>query len=220
MKDSSELLLDNWAHLPEGYEKKWVQYFVLAQFMANLFVNIDMGILPASINKIESDLHIDDIRFGLLQTVIYVGQIVGSAFSSGLLTSKVQKWILCLCLSLNCVSLFLFTILNNFILLAACRCSTGLFQIPFAIYMPVFAETFGNEKQKSKWITTQLISSPIGVILGYGLSSILQNNIGWRWAFRVQIILQLPCILFMLILPPKYFDLNAKYKMTKADKTE
>lgn len=79
--------------------------------------------------------------------------------------------------------------------------------------MPVWAETFGNEKQKSKWITIQLISSPIGVILGYGISAIFQNNVGWRWAFRVQIILQLPCILFMLILPSKYFDLNAKYKI-------
>lgn len=42
------MLMDNWAHLPEGFDKKWVKYFVVAQFMANLFVNIDMGILPAS----------------------------------------------------------------------------------------------------------------------------------------------------------------------------
>lgn len=113
--------------------------------MANLFVNIDMGILPASTLTIQKELKIAEAKFGTLQTVIYAGQIIGSALSSGLLTSKVQKWILSGCLLMNCVSLFLFAMLKEYYVLAACRCCTGLFQIPFAIYMPVWAETFGND---------------------------------------------------------------------------
>lgn len=51
--------------------------------------------------------------------------------------------------------------------------------------MPVWADAFGNETQKSKWLTYQLISSPLGVIMGYGMAAALQDNIGWRWAFYI-----------------------------------
>lgn len=71
--------------------------------------------------------------------------MLGSALSSGFLQSKYPKIILATCLVLNMVSLVLFTLTDNFILLATYRFFTGLFQVPFAIFMPVWADAFGNE---------------------------------------------------------------------------
>jgi len=51
--------------------------------------------------------------------------------------------------------------------------------------MPVWADAFGDEIQKSNWLTYLLISNPLGVVLGYGLCAAFQENIGWRWAFYI-----------------------------------
>lgn len=42
-------------------------------FFANLFVNIDMGIFPAAVKEIMTDLKIDKAEFGLLGSIVYLG---------------------------------------------------------------------------------------------------------------------------------------------------
>ena len=44
---------------------------------------------------------------------------------------------------------------------------TGLFQIFFGVYQPVWADTFGNERQKAMWISYLIIATPLGTIIGY-----------------------------------------------------
>ena len=41
------------SHLPADYNPTFVTLFVVTQFFINLFVNIDMGILPAGSTKIK-----------------------------------------------------------------------------------------------------------------------------------------------------------------------
>ena len=47
------------SHLPEDYDPKAVQLVLLVVFLANLFVNIDMGILPAGSTPIKKDLKLN-----------------------------------------------------------------------------------------------------------------------------------------------------------------
>ena len=42
--------------------------------------------------------------------------------------------------------------------------------------MPVWADGFANEKQKSTWLTILILASPVGVIFGYIISSTLVKN--------------------------------------------
>lgn len=42
--------------LPPGINDRYIFYFLMVQFAANLFVNIDMGILPAGSLKIKAEL--------------------------------------------------------------------------------------------------------------------------------------------------------------------
>ena len=53
---------------------------------------------------------------------------------------------------------------------------TGLFQVFFCIYFPVWADVYGNDEQKSKWLTYLLIASPLGVVMGYGMVSVFAEN--------------------------------------------
>lgn len=62
---------------------------------------------------------------------------------------------------------------------------TGLFQVFFAIYMPVWANTFGNPQQQALWITFLMITSPLGVIMGYMMNGFIYQVLGWRWSFYI-----------------------------------
>ena len=59
--------------LPNGINENWIKIFLVVQFFANLFVNIDMGILPAGSTKIKQELNIENTRFGFLGSVVYLG---------------------------------------------------------------------------------------------------------------------------------------------------
>ena len=37
--------------------------------------------------------------------------------------------------------------------------------------MPVWADSFANEKQKSVWLTFLILASPVGVIIGFLMTS-------------------------------------------------
>ena len=187
----------------------------MVQFFANLFVNIDMGILPAGSLKIKAELEIENTRFGFLGSVVYFGQTIGAALATGALQGCNPKMVLGTCLFLNIGTLLLFTQTNFYFVLVFCRCCTGLFQVFFAIYFPVWADTYGDEQQKSTWLTYLLISSPLGVIIGYGMCASFLETIGWRWAFYIQAMLLMPSLIGMWIIPIEYVDIQACQKKMK-----
>lgn len=133
------------SHLPPGFEPKLIKLCLMVQFFANLFVNVDMGILPAGANTIKQELGISNTMFGSLGSVVYFGQLTGSIFSTWILTVFKAKNVLGWCLALNMISLVVFTITNNFLFLMIDRFSTGLFQVFFCIFFPVWSDVFGNE---------------------------------------------------------------------------
>ena len=105
-----------------------------------------MGILPAGSLKIKAELGLDNARFGALGSFVYLGQTIGSALATLLLQWCHPKHVLVVCLTLNVGTLILFTQTTSYFVLVACRILTGLFQVYFCIYLPVWADVFGNER--------------------------------------------------------------------------
>ena len=136
-------------------------------------MNIDTGILPAGSVVIKNELSIADGPYGALGSMVYIGQLIGSLAATYVLNKGDTKMILSISLSLNIVSLILFTLVSYYPVLLVCRILTGLFQIFFSIFLPVWADTFGNEKQKSIWISYFIISNSLGIILGYIISALV-----------------------------------------------
>ena len=134
------------AHLPPIFNLKIVKMFLLVQFFANLFINIDMGILPAGSTIIKEELKIDNIKFGFLGSIVYLGQTIGSALATGVLQCCNPKIVLSICLFINIITLIIFTLTDIYIVLVLCRGCTGLFQVFFCIYFPVWSDVFGNDK--------------------------------------------------------------------------
>ena len=74
--------------------------------------------------------------------------------------------------------------------------------------MPVWADSFGSDNQKTLWLALLIVSNPLGAVLGYSLMAVLQYNIGWRWSFYIQSILLFPNIIAILSVPAKYMDIK------------
>lgn len=67
------------------FNPKIIKLFLLTQFSANLFVNLDMGMMPACTVIMMKEFDIDKTWFGFLGSVVYGGQVLGSAIASGVL---------------------------------------------------------------------------------------------------------------------------------------
>lgn len=75
MEEEEEKIQNDYSHLPEELEldPKIINRLLFILFFANLFLNIDHGILPAGTNNIKSDLSLSNSKFGTLGSVLYLG---------------------------------------------------------------------------------------------------------------------------------------------------
>ena len=64
-------------HLPPDLDMVHVNRFRWILFASNFCVNIDMGILPACTLKMSHELKLETAEFGLLGSIVYVGQVLG-----------------------------------------------------------------------------------------------------------------------------------------------
>ena len=60
-------------HLPPEYSYFVIKLVVYCLFFANVFVNVDMGILPAGSIQIMKELNFNKASFGTLGSVVYIG---------------------------------------------------------------------------------------------------------------------------------------------------
>lgn len=139
---------------------------------------------------------------------MYLGQTMGAVLSSVMLDKVPPKIFLFVCILCNIITLLYFTITDDFNNLLLCRMLTGLFQIFFGVYQPVWADSFGNEKQKALWISYLIIATPLGTIIGYLMTAVFQDNIGWRFSFYIQAMLLIPSTVYIALIPRKYQDVK------------
>ena len=144
--------------------------------------------MPGCSNQIKESVNINDVQFGTLGSVVYGGIVVGSVVAY-------------------------FTLLDQFIIMAFLRFMIGFFQVFICIYMPVWADTFANsEQQKAAWITFLIMASPLGIFLGFTLTSVMVSWKTWEWSFYIQGIGLIPCIVGFIFVPSKYFEVENAQK--------
>lgn len=102
-------------------------YFVLC--FTNILLNIDQGVLPACTNELMHDLNLEEVKFGMLGSLLYIG-LIGGSFLAGYIFQKFSnKKVIMVNLVLMGFCLSLFTFTKNFYFLAASRILTGFFQV-------------------------------------------------------------------------------------------
>lgn len=116
-------------------------------FFCSVSVNLDHGSLPACSEEIKSKMKILNFGFGALGTVVYFGLTIGSLMGAQVYShSKYIKLVLMLSLTMMAVTLVTFTLTANFYLNVIMRFIAGFCQIFTIIYVPLWADAFGNER--------------------------------------------------------------------------
>jgi len=114
----------------------------LFSFMAigYLCMNIDHGIMPAATKQIQDYLGASQSEIGLLGSLVYLGNAIGSLVLSPLFQRVNPKYVVSFAVLLNIVTLVSFTLYKSFLLMAFSRVFAGIFQVALIIYFPVWVD--------------------------------------------------------------------------------
>ena len=200
---------------------RWIIFSIFA--VINLLMNFDHGIIPAATEQLRNYLDLTDSELGLFGSFVFIGVIIGSLISLTIINTFNRKYILMVCLILCGFSLFLFTVTKKYALLCIDRVIVGTFQAFISIYLPLWCEQFGIEARKAIMMALIQVAPPLGVLVGYVVTTILNMSLKWlpyfgdiekdeRWlyAFYIQSILIWGLSIGLGFFPDKYFKSKAR----------
>ena len=197
-----------------------IRWLIFSLFIAlNLLMNFDHGTVPAATEQLRNYLDLDDSELGLFGSLVFLGVIIGSLVSLTIINSCNRKYILMACLILCGLSLFLFTKTKKYILLCIDRVIIGIFQAFISIYLPLWCDQFGVERRKTLMLALIQVVGPLGVLVGYIVTSLLNMYLNWlpyfgniekdeRWlySFYIQSMLIWGISICFIFFPNKYFN--------------
>lgn len=172
-------------------------------FLANLILNIDHGLLPASTVDLKKEIDLSNLQLGVLGSLVFGGLTFGSALAPYIFQKISHKSIIVVSTFMLAVFSILFTLTNSFVVMCLARALQGFFQIFLCIYFPVWVDTYGLEHNKTIWLTVLLLGPPLGVVLGYIIGAMVTY---WRFAFYVHAAICMPCFIFFLLTPSSFFN--------------
>ena len=78
--------------------------------------------------------------------------------------------------------------------------------------MPVWADIFAKESRKSAWLTFLILAAPLGLVIGFAMTSALIALVSWQASFYIQAAGLIPCVIAFLFIPKKYIDIESASK--------
>ena len=163
----------------------------------------DGGVASAQSNKIKEGLQIDDKLFGLFGSIVQIGRIIGS-FSIMFFLDYFNRRILifsAILLKCNCYLALVFT--SNYPIIMIFRFLQGFSHVFPYIYFPTWVDQFGLQKYKTIMTSIIVTIPPFGAVLGFNISTIL-NNYKKAFGFLAFSLISLDIIL--LFIPGKFFS--------------
>ena len=171
--------------------------------LANLFLNYDTGVIPASLLEIIKEIHLDFKEQALIGSLVYLGLSFASLFVS-LFFNRYGPAKVCSCvLILNTFCCFVFSISKMKYVLFASRFLMGVSEAFIVIYGPVWVNNYSPSQHSAKWMGILHSCTALGVIVGYLCASIVINFLHgiltWRAAIQFQGIIQIPIALYFYL---------------------
>ena len=189
--------------------KKRIIIFIILSIVSALS-SLDGGIIPQQNETIKKDFGGDgEERVGLFGSIDYIGRVFGSFIFTFIMGRMNRKMILVVTLFFKTLTLIIPIITRNYEINLVARCLSGLSQVFYPIYLPVWCDQFAKKKLKAIWVTIVQIGNPIGIILGYGLgmlTDVLFTGSGWVYSFLIEGILLAICAIIILFFDIIYFS--------------
>ena len=201
--------------------RRWILFLLFT--IINSLMNFDHGTIPAATDQIRNFLNLSDSQLGLFGSLVFMGTIIGSLISMTVINICNRKYILMICLILCGISLFIFTITKEYILLCIDRVIIGVFQAFISIYLPLWCEQFGVETKKTIMMALIQVAPPLGVLIGYIITTLLnmyltylpyfgdiEKDKRWLFSFYIQSFIIWGISISLLFFSDKYFNSKAR----------
>ena len=170
-------------------DKKRNIIFIILSIIATLS-SLDGGIIPQQNETIKKDFESDDEeRVGLFGSIDYIGRVFGSFIFTLIMGRMNRKMILVVTLLFKSVTMIIPIISKQYYINLIARCLSGISQVFYPIYLPVWCDQYAKKKFKAIWVTIVQLGNPIGIILGYGLGMLTESiftDSGWVYAFFIE----------------------------------
>lgn len=140
--------------------------------LTNILINLDHGILPACTNEMKTQFNMNETELGILGSIVYLGIVLMGLFAGRLYQHFNSKVLTVVALVALEVTLLLFVMSDHIITAYISRFFTGVCQVFLLVYYPIWIDKFGGEK-KTLWLTLLQICVPLGIFMGYGITSVI-----------------------------------------------
>ena len=158
-----------------------------------MLINFDGGAVPAGLTNIEATFQLEPFQVGLLGSLVYIGQAIGSLVAGPVLLKCSPIKVVRTCLLCNTVATAMFGLAPSTGTLLCFRFLIGFLQAPVAVYFPVWVDEFAPASSRTLWLAVIQAGGPLGIMVGYVLAGLLTSSAdgcsggsGWRVPFLVQ----------------------------------
>ena len=209
--ENSEEKLVNEKNLININNKKRMTIFICLTAIA-ILSSCDGGIIPQQNINIIKDFNANEEQsVGLFGSIDYIGRIVGAIIFTIIMGKMNRKMILVSTLIFKTITLFIPLFTVEYYINIIARCLSGLSQVFYPTYLPVWCDQYGKKDQRAMWVTIVQIGNPLGIIIGYGISMFCERiNLlginGWRTAFAIEGITLIICAIIILFFDSIYFS--------------
>ena len=177
-----------------------------------IFSSCDGGIVPQQNTFIQEDFgEKEEQRVGLFGSIDYSGRVVGALIFTVIMGKMNRKLLLVSTLLFKSLTLFvpLFTI--NYYINSIARGLSGLSQVFYPTYLPVWCDQYGKKNKKTIWVMIVQIGNPLGIIIGYGLGLLFEKlelfgMNGWRTSFAIEGVILILCAVIIFFFEDMYFS--------------
>jgi len=153
--------------------------FFIMLCITNACVNLDGGVLPATLSDVMAHFTLNYQDTGVLGMLVYVGVGLCAPIAGFLLTRTGNARAMLLgAVAGNAIAALWFAWAPNRLVLLAMRFFLGVTQAPLLIYSPVWVDEFAPPEQTTFWMSMLQASVAIGIMVGYLVGGMFVLNFG------------------------------------------
>ena len=183
--------------------------------LISTFSACDGGILPQQKENVQKDFSADgNSIIGLFSSVDYIGRAIGGFIFAIILGKINRKMLFVSTLIFKAATLFIALITKDKTLNIIARGLSGISQVFYTTYLPVWCDQYGKVKSRTIMVTLVQLGAPVGIIIGYGLGLLCEKIYhndqysGWRLSFGIEGIILIICAFVIFSFHNKYFSYN------------
>ena len=184
---------------------RMILFFLLLIF--SVVIDLDSGIIVSSYKSFTQDMHMSDIQFGTISSIINAGEIIGLLIYMPIINKNHRKFIVVTTSFLHGLGFFAYFINSNFYYIAFLNFLISICKAFINVYIPVWIDQFGIKKYKTLLLTILYMAISIGMIVGAWIGTVLFDN-NWKKAFVC-------CGIIFIVLSFSLFSVPQKYYSTK-----